>query len=52
MGTQEEARQIVRYVASGQLQPLIAGIYPLEQLVQAQQDFKTRSHFGKLVITL
>ena len=52
MGTQEEARQIVRYVASDQLKPLIAGIYPLEQLVQAQQAFKTRSHFGKLVITL
>ena len=52
MGTQEEARQIVRYVASGQLKPLIAGVYPLAHLVQAQQDFKTRSHFGKLVITL
>jgi NADPH:quinone reductase-like Zn-dependent oxidoreductase len=52
MGTQEEARQIVRYVASGQLKPLIAGIYPLAQLVQAQQAFKARTHFGKLVITL
>ena len=52
MGTQAEARQIVRYVASGQLKPLIAGIYPLAQLVQAQQAFKTRTHFGKLVITL
>jgi len=52
MGTQTEARQIVRYVASGQLKPLIAGIYPLAQLVQAQQAFQTRSHFGKLVITI
>jgi NADPH:quinone reductase-like Zn-dependent oxidoreductase len=42
----------VRYVASGQLKPLIAGIYPLAQLVQAQQAFKARTHFGKLVITL
>jgi NADPH:quinone reductase-like Zn-dependent oxidoreductase len=52
MGTQAEAGQIVHYVASGQLKPLIAGIYPLAQLVQAQQAFQTRSHFGKLVITL
>ena len=52
MGTQAEAGQIVRYVESGQLKPLIAGVYPLAQLVQAQQAFKTRSHFGKLVITV
>lgn len=52
MGTQAEARQIVRYVESGQLKPLIAGVYPLAQLVQAQQAFQTRSHFGKLVITV
>ena len=52
MGTQAEAGQIVRYVESGQLKPLIAGVYPLAQLVQAQQAFKTRSHFGKLVIAV
>lgn len=52
MGTQAEARHIVHCVASGQLQPLIAGVYPLEQLVAAQQAFQTRAHFGKLVITV
>ena len=50
MGTQEESRQIVRYVASGRLKPLLAGSYPLEQLAQAQQDFKKKAHFGKLVV--
>lgn len=50
MGTQRESRQIVTYVASGRLKPLLAGVYPLEQLVQAQKAFKEKSHFGKLVI--
>jgi NADPH:quinone reductase-like Zn-dependent oxidoreductase len=50
MGTQKEAEQIVAYVASGRLKPLLAGAYPLEQLVQAQKDFKKKAHFGKLVV--
>ncbi|MCU0605676.1 MAG: zinc-binding dehydrogenase, partial [Desulfobacterales bacterium] len=50
MGTQREARQIVAYVASGRLKFLLAGVYPLEQLVQAQKDFKAKTHFGKLVV--
>jgi len=50
MGTQEESKQIVAYVASGQLKPFLFATYPLEQLVQAQLDFKRKAHFGKLVI--
>ncbi|MBM4423499.1 MAG: zinc-binding dehydrogenase [Chloroflexi bacterium] len=50
MGTQSESKQIVAYVASGKLKPLLAGVYPLEQLAQAQRDFKQKTHFGKLVI--
>jgi len=50
MGTQQEAERIVALVASGQLKPLLAKSYPLEQLVQAQRDFKKKVHFGKLVI--
>jgi NADPH:quinone reductase-like Zn-dependent oxidoreductase len=50
MGTQKESKQIVAYVASGKLKPLLAGFYPLRQLVQAQKDFKKKAHFGKLVV--
>jgi len=50
VGTQRESRRIVDYIASGRLTPLLAGVYPLEQLVQAQKAFKEKSHFGKLVI--
>lgn len=50
MGTQQESIIIVAYVASGRLKPLLAGSYPLEDLVQAQRDFKKKAHFGKLVV--
>jgi NADPH:quinone reductase-like Zn-dependent oxidoreductase len=50
MGTQSEARQIVAHVAAGRLKPLLAGAYPLDRLVQAQKDFKAKTHFGKLVV--
>jgi NADPH:quinone reductase-like Zn-dependent oxidoreductase len=50
MGTRQEAQQIVAHIASGRLKPLLAGSYPLEQLVRAQRDFKKKAHFGKLVI--
>jgi NADPH:quinone reductase-like Zn-dependent oxidoreductase len=50
MGTQTEAEQIVAHVACGRLKPLLAGSYPLEQLVQAQRDFKKKAHFGKFVV--
>jgi NADPH:quinone reductase-like Zn-dependent oxidoreductase len=50
MGTDLESKQIVAYVASGRLKPLLAGSYPLSKLVQAQKDFKKKAHFGKLVV--
>jgi NADPH:quinone reductase-like Zn-dependent oxidoreductase len=42
----------VDYVERGLLKPLLSATYPLKDLVQAQQDFKTRKHFGKLVMTM
>jgi NADPH:quinone reductase-like Zn-dependent oxidoreductase len=50
MGTQQESTDIVGYVAAGKLKPLLAGVYSLEQLVQAQKDFKKKQFFGKLVV--
>lgn len=52
MGTQQESKQIVAHVASGNLRPLLAGSYRLEELVQAQKDFKKKTHFGKFVVVL
>ena len=50
LGTQQEAKDIVTYIAQGKLKPLLASTYPLDQLVQAQKDFKKKAFFGKLVI--
>lgn len=50
MGTRQESKRIVDLVASGMLKPLLARVYPLSKLVQAQKDFKKKAHFGKLVV--
>jgi NADPH:quinone reductase-like Zn-dependent oxidoreductase len=50
LGTQQEAKDLVEYITTSQLMPLLAGTYPLNQLVQAQKHFKRKQFFGKLVI--
>jgi NADPH:quinone reductase-like Zn-dependent oxidoreductase len=50
MGTQDESRQIVAHVASGALRPLLSATFPLADMVQAQQAFQAKTHFGKLAI--
>lgn len=41
---------LIRYVESGQFRPVIARVYPLSDIVLAQQDFLSKSHAGKLVL--
>ncbi len=43
---------LMSYVEAGQIQPLVGGTYPLEQIHEAQKDFAAKSHVGALVITL
>ena len=50
MGTHEEFVDLVSYIASGQLKPLLADTYPLSDIKHAQQDFKDKNFFGKLVL--
>lgn len=50
MGTREDFADLVRYVTDGRVKPLLAGVYPLENLRQAQEDFGRKDHFGKLVV--
>jgi alcohol dehydrogenase len=52
MGTQQEAKAILGYVATNKLKPLVAGTYPLEKLIEAQKHFKEKTFFGKLVIVM
>lgn len=51
LGTMAEARDLVRYIETGDVQPLLHKTYALEQLAQAQADFMDKKFFGKLVIT-
>lgn len=41
---------LVRYIAAGELKPLVAATFPLSQLQQAQEAFLAKGHVGNIVI--
>ncbi len=41
---------LIGYIERGEIKPLLAQTYPLADLVQAQKDFLTKRHIGKLVV--
>ncbi|MGL6312984.1 alcohol dehydrogenase family protein [Vibrio sp. WXL103] len=41
---------LVARIEKGQIAPLVAKSYPLEEIVQAQEDFQHKRHVGKLVL--
>ena len=43
---------LVRHIEQGDIIPVIAGTFPLEQIAQAQKYFLTKQHTGKIVLTL
>jgi NADPH:quinone reductase-like Zn-dependent oxidoreductase len=49
-GSREELRQVLQMVQWGRLQPVIHAVYPLAELVQAQEVLSTRSVFGKVLV--
>lgn len=50
VGTSEEFADLVEYVAQGRVKPLLAGVYPLSQIREAQRAFEDKDFFGKLVL--
>lgn len=50
IGTHEEFSDLVGYIEAGKIKPLLAGVYPLSEIRQAQEDFKKKDFFGKLVL--
>jgi NADPH:quinone reductase-like Zn-dependent oxidoreductase len=42
--------ELVRYIESGEIKPLIAGIHPLGAIVEAQREFLEKRHTGKIVL--
>lgn len=41
---------LVSYIENGQIRPLLAKSFPLEQIVQAQKTFTEKKHVGKFVL--
>lgn len=45
-------RNLVSYIQRGEIKPLIAASFKLEDIAQAQEAFLTKAHVGKIVLTL
>jgi NADPH:quinone reductase-like Zn-dependent oxidoreductase len=41
---------LISYIEKGEIRPLVANTYPLEQIVEAQREFTQKKHVGKLVL--
>ena len=41
---------LIRYIEAGEIRPVVARTYPLDQIVAAQEDFLSKAHVGKLVL--
>lgn len=50
VGTREEFAELVSLLEEDKLEPLLAGTYPLSEIKRAQEDFKKKDFFGKLVL--
>jgi NADPH:quinone reductase-like Zn-dependent oxidoreductase len=42
---------LVRYIERAQIAPVLAKTYQLRDIVDAQRDFLTKRHLGKIVLT-
>ncbi len=43
---------LIGYIERGEIKPMLAEIYPLEKLREAQQAFIDKSHVGNIVVTM
>ena len=41
---------LISYIERGELKPLVAKIFPLEKIVDAQREFLEKRHVGKFVL--
>jgi NADPH:quinone reductase-like Zn-dependent oxidoreductase len=41
---------LISYIEKGEIRPLVAKTFPLEQIVEAQREFSKKNHVGKLVL--
>jgi NADPH:quinone reductase-like Zn-dependent oxidoreductase len=43
-------QNLIRYIEQNEIKPVVAGTYPLKEIVTAQKDFLDKSFTGKLVL--
>jgi NADPH:quinone reductase-like Zn-dependent oxidoreductase len=41
---------VIRYIEDGEIRPVVSGSFPLRDIVDAQQEFISKKHTGKLVL--
>lgn len=41
---------LISYIEKGEIRPLLAKTFPLEQIIEAQQEFTKKKHIGKIVL--
>jgi len=41
---------LVPYIERGEIRPVLAKVFPLENIVEAQKEFLTKAHIGKFVL--
>ncbi len=46
----EGMQNIVRYIEAGEIRPVLAATYPLEELSEAQAAFISKTHTGNIVV--
>lgn len=44
--------ELVGYIERGEIKPLVAAVFPLAEIVAAQEAFLTKRHVGKIVLSL
>ncbi|MFM9978315.1 MAG: alcohol dehydrogenase family protein [Sphingomonadaceae bacterium] len=43
---------LINYIERGEIKPLVAAIFPMAEIVAAQEAFLTKRHVGKIVLTV
>ena len=41
---------LIRYIENGEIRPLVAKTFPLEQIAEAQREFLEKAHVGNFVL--
>jgi NADPH:quinone reductase-like Zn-dependent oxidoreductase len=42
---------LISYIEKGEIRPLVAAVYPLDKIAEAQRAFQEKRHTGKIVLT-